>query len=112
MTAFDVVVLGAGSAGSWVADEAVAAGRSVAVVEQLRVGGNCPYVACIPSKAMLASAHARQQARDLARLGGDAAPSLGPDAAAFGQAVGAAMSCPTTGTTPARPVSSPNPASR
>jgi dihydrolipoamide dehydrogenase len=87
MTAFDVVVLGAGSAGSWVADEAVAAGRSVAVVEQLRVGGDCPYVACIPSKAMLASAHARQQARDLARRGGGAAPSLGPDAAAFGQAV-------------------------
>ena len=89
MTAFDVVVLGAGSAGSWVADQAVAAGRPVAVVEQLRVGGECPYVACIPSKAMLSSAHARQQARNLARLGGGAAPapSLGPDAAAFGAAV-------------------------
>jgi dihydrolipoamide dehydrogenase len=61
----------------------------VAVIEQLRVGGDCPYVACIPSKAMLASAHARHQARDLARLGGGAAPapSLGPDAAAFGTAV-------------------------
>jgi dihydrolipoamide dehydrogenase len=89
MTAFDVVVLGAGSAGSWVADEAVAAGRSVAVIEQLRVGGECPYVACIPSKAMLSSAHARQQARNLASLGGGPAPSpsLGPDAAAFGRAV-------------------------
>jgi pyruvate/2-oxoglutarate dehydrogenase complex dihydrolipoamide dehydrogenase (E3) component len=89
MTAFDVVVLGAGSAGSWVADQAAAAGRSVVVVEQLRVGGECPYVACIPSKAMLSSAHARQQARDLAGLGGDAAPapSLGPDAAAFDRAV-------------------------
>jgi dihydrolipoamide dehydrogenase len=89
MTAFDVVVFGAGSAGSWVADEAVAAGRSVAVIEQLRVGGECPYVACIPSKAMLSSAHARQQARNLASLGGGAAPSpsLGPDAAAFGRAV-------------------------
>lgn len=79
MTAFDVVVLGAGSAGSWVADESVAAGRSVAVIEQLRVGGECPYVACIPSKAMLASAHVRQRARDLVSLGGDASPSLGPD---------------------------------
>jgi dihydrolipoamide dehydrogenase len=89
MAAFDVVVLGAGSAGTSVADEAVAAGRSVAVVEQRWVGGECPYVACIPSKAMLSSAHARHQARDLARLGGGAAPapSLGSDAAAFGQAV-------------------------
>jgi pyruvate/2-oxoglutarate dehydrogenase complex dihydrolipoamide dehydrogenase (E3) component len=89
MTAFDVVVLGAGSAGTWVADKAVAAGRSVAVVEQLRVGGECAYVACIPSKAMLTSAHARQQARNLARLGGGTASpaSLGPDAAAFGTAV-------------------------
>jgi pyruvate/2-oxoglutarate dehydrogenase complex dihydrolipoamide dehydrogenase (E3) component len=89
MTAFDVVVLGAGSAGSWVADQAVAAGRSVAVIEQLRVGGECPYVACIPSKAMLSSAHARQQARNQASLGGGAAPSpsLGEDAAAFGRAV-------------------------
>ena len=91
MTAFEVVVLGAGSAGTWVADQAVAAGRSVAVVEQLRVGGECPYVACIPSKAMLISAHARQQARNLARLGGGPAPapssSLGPDADAFGTAV-------------------------
>src|SRR5437868_756633 len=81
MTAFDVVVLGAGSAGGWVADEAVAAGRSVAVIEQLRVGGECRYVACIPSKAMLASAHARQQARNLASLGGGASsPALGGSA--------------------------------
>ena len=61
----------------------------MAVIEQRRVGGECPCVACIPSKAMLASARARHQARDLARLGGGAAPapSLGPDAAALGQAV-------------------------
>jgi pyruvate/2-oxoglutarate dehydrogenase complex dihydrolipoamide dehydrogenase (E3) component len=51
----------------------------VAVTEQLRVGGECPYVACVPSKAMLASAHVRQRARDLVSLGGDASPSLGPD---------------------------------
>ena len=36
MTAFDVVVIGAGSAGSWVADGAAAAGWSVAVIEQRR----------------------------------------------------------------------------
>jgi pyruvate/2-oxoglutarate dehydrogenase complex dihydrolipoamide dehydrogenase (E3) component len=87
MPIFEVVVLGAGSAGNWIADGAAASGRSVALIEQLRVGGECPYVACIPSKAMLASAHARQRAQKLPRLGGAFTASLGADAAAFTAAV-------------------------
>jgi pyruvate/2-oxoglutarate dehydrogenase complex dihydrolipoamide dehydrogenase (E3) component len=85
---FDVVVLGAGSAGEWVAGGIADRGGSVALVEPLRVGGECPYAACIPSKAMLASAHARGQARRLAELGGAAEPpALGADRPAFGAAV-------------------------
>jgi pyruvate/2-oxoglutarate dehydrogenase complex dihydrolipoamide dehydrogenase (E3) component len=88
MQVFDVVVLGAGSAGEWVAGGIADEGGSVALIEALRVGGECPYVACIPSKAMLQSAHARRQARYLEDLGGAAAPpGLDADGPAFGAAV-------------------------
>lgn len=59
MDHFDVVVLGAGSAGTLAASRLAQAGRSVAAVEQLRVGGECPFVACMPSKSMLFDAHHR-----------------------------------------------------
>ncbi|HVA59566.1 MAG TPA: NAD(P)/FAD-dependent oxidoreductase [Mycobacteriales bacterium] len=88
MDSFDVVVLGAGSAGELVAGELARAGRQVVVVEAARVGGECPYVACMPSKAMLRSAEARSEARRLVELGGSAtAPNLGDDTAGFARAV-------------------------
>jgi pyruvate/2-oxoglutarate dehydrogenase complex dihydrolipoamide dehydrogenase (E3) component len=60
----------------------------VALVEKLRVGGECPYVSCIPSKAMLRSAHVRAQARRVADLGGASGPvRLGADRDAFRAAV-------------------------
>jgi pyruvate/2-oxoglutarate dehydrogenase complex dihydrolipoamide dehydrogenase (E3) component len=88
MRTFDVVVLGAGSAGEWIAGGVADRGLSVALVEALRVGGECPYVACIPSKSMLRSAHARDQARRLAKLGGASEPPiLDRDRLAFRAAV-------------------------
>lgn len=79
-----MVVLGAGSAGEWVAGGVADAGGSVALAETLRVGGECPYVACIPSKALLRSAQARAEARRLVDLAGASAPvTLDEDEAAY-----------------------------
>ncbi len=56
MSAFDVVVLGGGSAGLYVATEAAAGGKSVALVEAGLIGGESAYLACLPSNSLLLSA--------------------------------------------------------
>src|SRR5215472_11618386 len=56
MSAFDVVVLGGGTAGVHVATEVARGGKSVALVEAGLIGGESPYLACLPSNSLLLAA--------------------------------------------------------
>jgi pyruvate/2-oxoglutarate dehydrogenase complex dihydrolipoamide dehydrogenase (E3) component len=65
---FDAVVIGAGPGGRGVARRLAKAGRRAAVVEDELVGGECPFWACIPSKALLRPAEARGETAHVAGL--------------------------------------------
>lgn len=56
--AWDLVVLGGGTAGIVAARTAAGFGASVLLVERGRTGGDCLWTGCVPSKTLLASAHA------------------------------------------------------
>jgi pyruvate/2-oxoglutarate dehydrogenase complex dihydrolipoamide dehydrogenase (E3) component len=64
-TRCDAIV--AGQAGPPLAGRLTAAGHTVAVVERKLIGGTCVNTGCIPTKTLVASAHAAH----LARRGGD-----------------------------------------
>ncbi|GAB3225412.1 mercury(II) reductase [Glycomyces halotolerans] len=60
----DLAILGSGSAGFAAAIAARKRGLAVVMVEAGAVGGTCINVGCVPSKALLAAAAARQRAVD------------------------------------------------
>jgi len=73
MKDFDVAVVGAGAAGLSTAYVAARLGLRVALIERGRMGGDCLNVGCVPSKALLAAAHAASAVRRAGRYGVQAA---------------------------------------
>ncbi|GAB3224143.1 FAD-containing oxidoreductase [Mycolicibacterium hippocampi] len=71
---FDAIIVGAGQAGPPLAGRLTAAGQTVAVIERKLVGGTCVNSGCIPTKTLVASAHAAH----LARRGGEFGVNTGP----------------------------------
>ena len=60
---YDLVVIGAGTAGLVTAAGAAGLGAKVALVERDRMGGDCLNVGCVPSKGIIAAARIAANAR-------------------------------------------------
>jgi pyruvate/2-oxoglutarate dehydrogenase complex dihydrolipoamide dehydrogenase (E3) component len=66
---YDLVIIGAGSAGLTAAGFAAQLGRKVALVEKDQTGGDCAWTACVPSKTLLKAARVAHEMRHADRYG-------------------------------------------
>ena len=71
---YDVLVIGSGEAGKYLAWTMAKAGHRTAVVERRYVGGSCPNIACLPSKNVIHSA----RVASLAARGTEFGVEVGP----------------------------------
>ena len=67
---YDLIVVGAGSAGFSASITAAEAGKRVALVGHGTIGGTCVNVGCVPSKAMIRAAEALHGAKAVKRFPG------------------------------------------
>ena len=66
---YNLVVIGAGTAGLVTAAGAAGLGAKVALVEKYLMGGDCLNVGCVPSKCLIRSARAVADIRNSTKLG-------------------------------------------
>jgi pyruvate/2-oxoglutarate dehydrogenase complex dihydrolipoamide dehydrogenase (E3) component len=66
---YNLVVIGAGTAGLVAAAGAAGLGAKVALIERDRMGGDCLNTGCVPSKALIASARAAAAVQGAATFG-------------------------------------------
>jgi len=81
---YNLVVIGAGTAGLVSAAGAAGLGAKVALVERHLMGGDCLNVGCVPSKAVISAARAAAAVRDAESFGVKAPNGVKID---FGQAM-------------------------
>lgn len=68
---YNLVVIGAGTAGLVTAAAAAGLGAKVALVERNLMGGDCLNVGCVPSKALIRASRALHETRHAHRFGVD-----------------------------------------
>jgi len=66
---FDTVVIGGGTAGLVTASGCARLGRRVAMIEREKLGGDCLWTGCVPTKALVATAKLASQMRHADRFG-------------------------------------------
>jgi pyruvate/2-oxoglutarate dehydrogenase complex dihydrolipoamide dehydrogenase (E3) component len=66
---YNLVVLGAGTAGLVTAAGAAGLGAKVALIERHLMGGDCLNVGCVPSKSVIRASRVAAEARDAERFG-------------------------------------------
>ncbi|MEZ5427671.1 MAG: FAD-dependent oxidoreductase [Pyrinomonadaceae bacterium] len=66
---YDLIVIGGGSAGLVAAGGAGILGARVALVEKNKLGGDCLYTGCVPSKTLIRSARFASDARSAGDFG-------------------------------------------
>src|SRR3954447_1862194 len=66
---YDAIVIGTGQSGPFLAIRLAQAGRKVALIERHLFGGTCVNTGCMPTKTLVASAHAAHLARRAAEFG-------------------------------------------
>ena len=66
---FDMVVIGGGAAGLTAAGISASLGAKTAIIEESRLGGDCTWTGCVPSKALLKAAGIANTFRAAGRYG-------------------------------------------
>lgn len=66
---YDIVIIGGGSAGLVVASAAAQLKAKVALVERDRLGGDCLWYGCVPSKSLIHASRIAYEVKNAARFG-------------------------------------------
>ncbi len=71
---YDLIVIGGGAAGLTASGMGATFGAKTLMIERARLGGDCTWTGCVPSKTLLHAAHVAHRMRHAGRLGLTAGP--------------------------------------